>query len=95
MFLAHKLSDLKERTIAKLFFYCFPITFCISGKLTLPAGNVSYLFLSALRNEVSISSTFYTHLFASIFWRQKLQSCVLGLKFFGAKISAKKARVKC
>jgi hypothetical protein len=28
--------------------------------------------------------------FAPIFLRQKLQSCVLGLKFFGAKISAKK-----
>jgi hypothetical protein len=25
---------------------------------------------------------------APIFWRQKLQSCILGLKFFGAKISA-------
>ncbi len=33
--------------------------------------------------------------FCTKFWRQKLQSCVLGLKFFGAKISAKKARLKC
>jgi len=29
------------------------------------------------------------------FWRKKLQSCVLGLKFFGSKIVAKKVRVKC
>ncbi len=28
--------------------------------------------------------------FAPIFWRQKLQSCVLGLKFFATKILAKK-----
>jgi len=34
-------------------------------------------------------------LFALIFWRQKLQSWVLGLKFFAAKTSAKKVRVKC
>ncbi len=26
---------------------------------------------------------------------QKLKSCVLGLEFFGTKISAKKARIKC
>jgi len=32
---------------------------------------------------------------APIFLRQKLQSCVFGLNFFGAKISAKKVHVKC
>jgi hypothetical protein len=31
--------------------------------------------------------------FVKKFWRQKLQSCVLGLKFFGTKILAKKAQV--
>jgi len=35
--------------------------------------------------QESISSTFYPN-FKQIFWRQ---SCVLGLKFFGAKILAK------
>ncbi len=34
----------------------------------------------------SISSTFYASDFHTKFWRQKYQSCVLGLKFFGAKI---------
>jgi hypothetical protein len=36
----------------------------------------------------------FTCTFLPIFWRQKLQSCVLGLEFFGAKISAKKVCVK-
>jgi len=31
----------------------------------------------------SISSTFYSSIFCAKFWHQKLQSCVLGLKFFG------------
>jgi len=35
----------------------------------------------------SISSTSYARIFRTKFWRQKLQSCVLGLKFFVAKIS--------
>jgi len=33
--------------------------------------------------------------FALIFWRQKLQSCVLGLKFFNTKISVQKLLIKC
>jgi len=37
----------------------------------------------------SISSTFYSCVFCTKFWSQKLQSCVLGLKIFGAKILAK------
>ncbi len=45
-------------------------------------------------NLLSISSTFYMHIFCMKFWRQKLQNCVLGLKFFGAKISAKKCALK-
>jgi len=38
----------------------------------------------------SISSTFYARVFYAKFWRQKIQSCVLGLRFFGAKILYKK-----
>jgi hypothetical protein len=33
---------------------------------------------------------FYTPIFRTKFWQQKLQSCVLGLKFFVGKISYKK-----
>jgi len=38
----------------------------------------------------SISSTFYACIFCTKFWHQNLQSSVLGLKFFGAKISYKR-----
>jgi hypothetical protein len=38
---------------------------------------------------------FYTHIFCTKLFRQKLQSCVLGLKFFGAKILYKNPGVKC
>jgi len=44
---------------------------------------------------VLISSTFYARIFRAKFWLQKLQSCVLGLNFFGTKILVKKAPVKC
>jgi len=39
-------------------------------------------------NLESILSTFYASVLCTKFWHLKLQSCVLGLKFFGAKISA-------
>ncbi len=42
----------------------------------------------------SISSTFYACIFCTKFWRQKLQSCVLGLKFFGTKILCKNCASK-
>jgi len=38
---------------------------------------------------------FGANILGPIFWRQKLQSCILGWKFFGAKILAQNARVKC
>jgi len=38
----------------------------------------------------SISSTFYAHIFRTKFRCQKMQSSVLGLKFFGTKILYKK-----
>jgi hypothetical protein len=44
-------------------------------------------------NKVSISSTFYTLFFHQYFGAKKLQSCVLGLKIFGAKILSKKERL--
>jgi len=43
----------------------------------------------------SISSTFYTRVFCTKFWRQKYKSCVLGLNFFGTKILAQNAQVIC
>jgi len=55
--------------------------------LSVPPGPVE-------RKLESISSTFYKSVFCTKFWRQKLQSCFLGLKFFGAKISAQNACVK-
>jgi len=42
----------------------------------------------------SISSTFYARVFCMKFWHQKLQSCVLGLKFFGTKILYEKCAGK-
>jgi hypothetical protein len=36
----------------------------------------------------SISSTFYARIFLHNFWHPKLQSCILCLDFFEAKISA-------
>jgi hypothetical protein len=36
--------------------------------------------------QVSISSKFYERVFCTKFWRQKLQSFVLALRLFGAKI---------
>jgi hypothetical protein len=44
--------------------------------------------------RVNFIETLRTH-FAPIFLCQKLQSCVLDLKLFGAKISAKKPSVNC
>jgi len=41
-------------------------------------------------HQPSISSMFYSNIFRMKFWRQKYQSCVLGLKCFGAKILYKK-----
>jgi len=41
-------------------------------------------------HKVSISSTFYARVFRTKFWHQKLQSYVLGLKFFATKILYKK-----
>jgi len=49
-------------------------------------------FLYRLRR---FKGSLWANNFAPIFWRKILQSCVLGLKFFGAKISAKKALIKC
>jgi len=46
-------------------------------------------------NQPSFSSTFNVRVFRTKFWRQKLQSCVLGLKFFGTKFLTKNAPVKC
>jgi len=40
--------------------------------------------------QVSISSTFHVRILRTKFWRQKLQSCVLGLKFLAPKISYEK-----
>jgi len=45
--------------------------------------------------KVSISSTFYVHVFRMKFWCQKLQSFVLALRLFGAKkLCTKNACVK-
>jgi len=56
----------------------------------------TFFTVAALRGvQPSISSTFYACVFETKFWRQKLQWCVLGLKFFGTKILAKKLCVKC
>ncbi len=44
--------------------------------------------------QVSISSTFYACVFCTKFWRQKLQSFVLALRLFGAKILYKKLACK-
>jgi len=59
--------------------------------------NFYYSFFSTLKWGIqeSILSTFYIQIFCTKFWRPKLQSCVLGLKFFGAKTLAQNAGVKC
>ncbi len=44
--------------------------------------------------QPSISSTFYTFAFHTKFWHQKLQNCVLGLRFVGAKILFEKCSRK-
>ncbi len=41
----------------------------------------------------SISSTFYESVFRTKCWHQNLQSCVLGLKFWGQKFHTKNARI--
>ncbi len=71
----------------------------LSAKITeiLPSAN-AHLDSKATRmclagdslDQESISLTFYECIL-----RQKLQNCVLGLKFFGAKLLAKKAHLKC
>ncbi len=56
-------------------------------------SNLSLDYL-VIRSTLSFWSRFHQHFtsafFCTKFWHQKLQSCVLGLKFFGAKIWAKK-----
>jgi hypothetical protein len=44
--------------------------------------------------QESISSMFYARVFCKKCWHQKLQSCVLCLKFFGAKILYEKRSCK-
>ncbi len=48
------------------------------------------LWTMTLLHLEAISSTIYECVFHTKFWCQKLQSCVLGLNFFGAKISYEK-----
>ncbi len=50
---------------------------------------VEYIFCLCFEVLDSISSKFYVHVFSKKIY-PKLQSCVLGLKFIGAKILAKK-----
>jgi len=50
--------------------------------------------LMKLTPDVNFINILHAHFFP-IFWCQKLQSWVLGLKFFDAKISAKKVCLKC
>ena len=45
------------------------------------------------RDKESISSTF--NIFCTKFWRQKLQTCVMPMKFFGTKMLVQNVRVKC
>jgi len=62
------------------------------GKL-LKVKNIS-LRLWVAEGQESISSTFYERVFCTKFWDQKLQSCVLGLKFFGTKFLCEKGARK-
>jgi len=63
--------------------------------------NIKQYFLLVLNGnllkpyQVSISSRFYSSVFCTKFWHQKLLSCVLSLRFFGAKISVQNVRIKC
>jgi len=56
---------------------------------------IKWTSLSKVLLQVSISSTFYVRIFCTKLWRKKFQSCVLGLKYFGAKISVQNEHVKC
>jgi len=53
-------------------------------------GVLSIIFLLK-----SISSTVYVRIFCTKFLHKRLQSCVLGLTFLGAKILAQNAHIKC
>jgi hypothetical protein len=54
------------------------------------AKKAAYKMLVKLTSAVNFTNIL-SCIFCTKFWRQKFQSCDLGLKFFGAKISYKKA----
>jgi len=63
----------------------------ISKSISSFHANYHLIFLTCSQFHQRFTLAF----FCTKFWRQKFPSCVLGWKFFGAKILAKNACVKC